>query len=341
MAHNNSSSSGNDRTVTDAAVTAINEALTMARDNGHSQADPIHLALALFNGDDSIGARVCLKTPSSGDANVDIQQIRRSLQKRILQKPSQSPAPLEATPSAAFSQLLQKATKAAKANGDSLVALDHLLLALYDDKETAAALQCSDSGGGLSKKQAETAVAELRGSRKVTSASAEENYEALEKYGIDLIQMAEDGKLDPVIGRDEEIRRLIQILSRRTKNNPVLVGQPGVGKTSIVEGLARRLVEGDVPETLKGVALRTLDMGALVAGAKYRGEFEERLRAVLDEVKRCEGRILLFVDELHLVLGRRKSRRRHGRRQLAQTHARPRGVANDWCHDFGGIPGTH
>jgi len=190
-----------------------------------------------------------------------------------------------------------------KANGDALVALDHLLACLYDEKELKQVLEES----GLTKKQARATLDELRGGRKVTSASAEEQYEALEKYGVDLVKQAEEGKLDPVIGRDEEIRRVVQILSRRTKNNPCLVGEPGTGKTAIVEGLARRIVEGDVPESLKGVSLRTLDMGALVAGAKYRGEFEERLRAVLDEVKNANGKMVLFVDEIHLVLGAGKS----------------------------------
>ena len=290
--------SGTERTVTDAAVKVINEAITIARDNGQSAAEPLHLAASLFKGDDSMGARVCLKC-----SNVDVNLVRRCLQKQLLKKPSQIPAPLEASPSSAFAQLLQRATKLSKANVDSLVALDHLLISLFDDRETSSAFK----EGGLFKNEAERAVLELRGGKKVTTASAEETYESLEKYGIDLIKMAEEGKLDPVIGRDEEIRRLIQILSRRTKNNPVLVGEPGVGKTSIVEGLARRLVEGDVPESLKGVALRTLDFGAMLAGAKYRGEFEERLRAVLDEVKRAQGKILLFVDELHVVLGAGKT----------------------------------
>jgi ATP-dependent Clp protease ATP-binding subunit ClpB len=147
------------------------------------------------------------------------------------------------------------------------------------------------------------ATEEIRGGRKVTSTSAEETYEALEKYGIDLVKAADEGKLDPTIGRDEEIRRIIQILCRRTKNNPCLVGEPGVGKTAVVEGLAKRILDGDVPLTLKDVALRTLDMGALVAGAKYRGEFEERLRAVLEECKKANGKIILFVDECHLILG--------------------------------------
>jgi ATP-dependent Clp protease ATP-binding subunit ClpB len=202
-----------------------------------------------------------------------------------------------------MSKLINSAHKTAKSQGDTLVALDHLFLALYENMEVKQIL----TEAGLTYNLASSIIKELRGGRKVTTVGAEETYEALNKYGVDMIQLAEDGKLDPVIGRDEEIRRLIQILSRRTKNNPVLVGSPGVGKTSCVEGLARRLVEGDVPETIKGCNLRTLDMGALVAGAKYRGEFEERLRAVLDEVKQAKGNLILFVDEVHLVLGAGKA----------------------------------
>ena len=289
----------NERTVTDATAKVLEQTLNLARDNGHSAADPLHLAVVLFTNDDSIGARVCTRIEGTVDANT----IRRNLQKALLKKPSQTPAPLQASPSGALSLLLQRASKASKANGDALVAVDHLFMALYDERDVKEILIEAD----LTKKKAQTAVDDLRGGRKVTTASAEETYEALEKYGIDLVAQAEEGKLDPVIGRDEEIRRLVQILSRRTKNNPVLVGEPGTGKTSIVEGLARRIVEGDVPETIKGVRLRTLDMGALIAGAKYQGEFEERLRAVLDEVKKAEGKIILFVDEIHVVLGAGKS----------------------------------
>lgn len=288
-----------ERTVTDATAKAIEQTLNLARDNGHSQAEPLHLAVILFQTDDSIGARVCTRVEGSLDINI----VRRNLQKLLLQRPVQTPAPLEANPSNALSQLLHRATKMAKANGDALVALDHLLACLYDEKNIKQVLEES----GLTKKIARTTLDDLRGGRKVTSASAEEQYEALEKYGVDLVKQAEEGKLDPVIGRDEEIRRVVQILSRRTKNNPCLVGEPGTGKTAIVEGLARRIVEGDVPESLKGVSLRTLDMGALVAGAKYRGEFEERLRAVLDEVKNANGKMVLFVDEIHLVLGAGKA----------------------------------
>jgi ATP-dependent Clp protease ATP-binding subunit ClpB len=287
-----------ERTLTDATAKVIEETLRLARDNGHSTADPIHLALVLFTGDESIGSRLCTKVEEA-----DVSTARRSLQKLVLKKPSQSPAPLEAGLSNALSRLLQAASKAAKANGDALVALDHLLMALFDDKEVKGPLEEAK----LNKKVVAKVLEEMRGGRKVTSASAEATYEALEKYGVDLVKQAEEGKLDPVIGRDEEIRRLVQILSRRTKNNPVLVGSPGTGKTAVVEGLARRILNGDVPETLKGVALRTLDMGALIAGAKYRGEFEERLRAVLEEVKNAHGKIVLFVDEIHLVLGAGKA----------------------------------
>ncbi|CAJ1931748.1 unnamed protein product [Cylindrotheca closterium] len=283
---------------TDATSKALQQSITIALENGHALVEPIHLAMTLFQGDESIGSRVTARADK-----VAINSIRRELQKIVLKKPSQTPAPLQASLSGSLSQLIQRATKQAKGDGDALVALDHLLLCLYDEKEIEGVLSAS----GLPKRTARVAVEELRGGRKVTSASAEESYEALEKYGIDLVKEAEEGRLDPVVGRDEEIRRLVQILSRRTKNNPCLVGEPGTGKTAVVEGLARRILDGDVPESLKGVRLRTLDMGSLVAGAKYRGEFEERLRAVLDEVKSANGKMVLFVDEIHLVLGAGKT----------------------------------
>lgn len=201
-----------DRTVTDATGKAVERALTIAKDNGQSQADALHMAVALFENDDSIGARVCLRTENGPE----VTTIRRELQKVLLKKPSQQPAPMESSPSTSFQKMIQRASKSAKANGDSLIALDHLLMALYEDSEVKDIL----TNAGLTKKIAQKTVDELRGGKKVTSASAEEQYEALEKYGIDLIKEAEKGKLDPVIGRDEEIRRLIQILSRRTKNNP-------------------------------------------------------------------------------------------------------------------------
>ena len=299
--------------MTDATRKTLQEVLTLARDNGHSQADPLHLAVLMFADDDSIGARLCIRADHHNGSSkvddlqsnpIDVHSIRRSLQRLLLKKPSQSPAPTEASFSSSMAQLIQRAGNYAKANGDALIALDHLFTALYDsDREVNNEL----TNAGLSKKLALKTLEGIRGGRKVTSASAEESYEALEKYGVDLVKAAADGKLDPMIGRDEEVRRLIQILCRRTKNNPCLIGAPGTGKTAIVEGLAQRILEGDIPETLKGCALRTLDMGQLVAGAKYRGEFEERLKAVLEECKAAEGRIILFVDEVHLVLGAGKS----------------------------------
>ena len=297
--------------MTDASAKAIEQALAIARDNGHAVADPIHLASALFADDDGIGSRVVSKVDASaemkggggGGEMVDVRQVRQAIQRVILKKPTQSPPPHEASIGSGLQKVIQKASASSKANGDTLVALDHLVVAVYDDKQVRDALESA----GLTKKLASKATDEIRGGRKVTSTSAEDNYEALEKYGIDLVKAADEGKLDPVIGRDEEIRRIIQILCRRTKNNPCLVGEPGVGKTAVVEGLAKRILDGDVPLTLKDVALRTLDMGALVAGAKYRGEFEERLRAVLDECKKAEGKIILFVDECHLILGAGKS----------------------------------
>lgn len=290
-----------ERSMTDATANAINETLSLAKDNGHSQADPLHLAAVLFAKEDGMGARVVARATAANP--IDLNTIRRGLQRLLLKKPSQTPAPLEAGLSSSLQQLIQRATQAAKSNGDALLSLDHLLIGLYDDRPVKDELV----GAGLTKKIATKSIEDIRGGKKITTAGAEDHFEALEKYGIDLVKAAEDGKLDPVIGRDEEIRRTIQILCRRTKNNPCLVGEPGVGKTAIVEGLARRILEGDVPETLQGVALRTLDMGALVAGAKYRGEFEERLRAVLEECKAAEGRIVLFVDEVHLVLGAGKT----------------------------------
>ena len=209
----------NDRTLTDATSKTLQECLTLARDNGHALADPLHLAVVLFDKDDSIGAILCCRADgpsasaaSSSSTPIDVHTIRRSLQRLLLKKPSQSPAPTEANFSSAMSQLLTRAGNAAKSNNDALIALAHIFIAIYDsDKDVKAEL----TNGWLPKKLAMKTLEDMRGERKVTSASAEESYEALEKYGIDLVKAAEEGKLDPVIGRDEEIRRVIQILCRR------------------------------------------------------------------------------------------------------------------------------
>ena len=193
-------------------------------------------------------------------------------------------------------EVLQKAVEFSKSLGDEYVSLEAIILALLNVKSTVSTIL---KDAGVTDKELRAAISELRQGQNVTSQSSEDTYQSLSKYAINLIEAARNGKLDPVIGRDEEIRRVLQILSRRTKNNPVLIGEPGTGKTAIVEGLAQRILRGDVPENLKNKQLFSLDMGALVAGAKYKGEFEERLKSVINEVTKSDGNIILFIDEIH------------------------------------------
>lgn len=286
--------------LTDAAAETIQKALEEAKTIGHALAEPAHLAIALLESD--FGKSLSRRAELSVEEQ---RALTRSMHELATTKyPAQSPPPLSSSPSNATQRLVERASAAAKKQGDSLVAQDHLFLALYGQREVAQAFE----NHNLVQRKAEKAAKDLRAGRKIDSRSAEETYDALEKYGVDLVKLAAEGKIDPVIGRDDEVRRCVQILSRRTKNNPILVGPPGVGKTAVAEALALRIADYDVPEGMRGVGLRTLDMASLVAGAKYRGEFEERLKAVLQEVKEApEPGLLLFIDEIHLVLGAGKS----------------------------------
>ncbi|CAI5981145.1 unnamed protein product [Closterium sp. NIES-64] len=277
----------------------------LAESNGHPEITPAHLALTLLEDSDSIfrhavssaGVNNYSAGGGGGGGDDTAQSLQRAF-KRLLQKiPSQEPAPDEIHANHALVKALRKAQSLQKKAGDSHLAVDSLVLALIEDAQIAGAMK--EAGVNVTKVQAE--LAKTRGESKVQSASDDSNFQALKKYGRDLVEVA--AKLDPVIGRDDEIRRVVRILSRRTKNNPVLIGEPGVGKTAVVEGLAQRIARGDVPSNLQNVRLVALDMGALVAGAKYRGEFEERVKAVLKEVEDGEGRIILFIDEMHLILG--------------------------------------
>ncbi|TQS36159.1 hypothetical protein Golomagni_03396 [Golovinomyces magnicellulatus] len=300
---------------TDRATKALSDAMNIAETNAHPQLLPLHLASSLFDPPADVSSDSASTssnkngTPSQSlfrqvveRAHGDPQAFQRALNKAIVRLPSQTPPPVEISMSPQFTKVLRKSHELQKTQKDSFIAVDHLIIALIEDPMVQQALK---DGNIISNKVIEDAIQKIRGAKRVDSKTAdtEEEFENLKKFTIDMTAMAREGKIDPVIGRDGEIRRVVRILSRRTKNNPVLIGEPGVGKTTVVEGLAQRIVNNDVPDNLAACKLLSLDVGSLVAGSKYRGEFEERIKGLLKEIEETKEFIVLFVDEMHLLMG--------------------------------------
>eukprot|EP00747_Dinoflagellata_sp_TGD_P114707 gnl/TRDRNA2_/TRDRNA2_171990_c2_seq1.p1 gnl/TRDRNA2_/TRDRNA2_171990_c2~~gnl/TRDRNA2_/TRDRNA2_171990_c2_seq1.p1 ORF type:complete len:967 (+),score=198.93 gnl/TRDRNA2_/TRDRNA2_171990_c2_seq1:52-2901(+) len=283
--------------ITELTAKTIQAAMELGRSRGNFQLDPLHVLQVMLQDKSSLGSQILSRVPG------DLSELQRLADEQLANMPKQSPAPEQLPPNKDMLTALREAEDMRKNNGDTHLSLSDLFLAICKQKSIRRML--SDASFTFSK--VEEVAKEMRASRKVVSETGDSNFDALTKFGRDLVSEAESGKLDPVIGRDDEIRRVVQILARRTKNNPILVGEPGVGKTAVAEGLAQRIVVGDVPEELKSCRVVALDIGALVSGAKYRGEFEERLKSVLEEVAGANGRIILFIDEAHLLIGAGKT----------------------------------
>ncbi|MDE6417867.1 MAG: ATP-dependent Clp protease ATP-binding subunit, partial [Duncaniella sp.] len=272
---------------------AIQKAVEIARGAGNQAIEPVHLLKGVMTEGESLINFIYSKVGASPAT------LMRQVDEKIAAEPRVQGGS-DPYLSRTSNDVLQKALDIAQKQGDEYVTLEAILLAIFTVNSPASTIL---KDAGLSQRELEAAVAELRKGKKATDQSAEDTYQALSKYAINLNERAREGKLDPVIGRDDEIRRVLQILSRRTKNNPMLIGEPGTGKTAIAEGLAQRIVRGDVPENLRTKQIYSLDMGALVAGAKYKGEFEERLKAIVNEVTSADGEIILFIDEIHTLVG--------------------------------------
>ena len=279
---------------TQKSMSAISEAHNFAIRYKHSEIKTEHLLLALINQMDGLIPNILQKM------GINPTELTKKLEAKLNSMPKIEGGVGEVRPNAEVNRIIVGAEDYAKKMGDSYISTEHLFLAAFDNNSFL-------KENGVNKKQFENVLNEVRGGRKIMTDNPESTYEALDKFGKDLVELARKGKLDPIIGRDQEIRRAIQILSRRNKNNPILIGEPGVGKTAIAEGIAQRILKGDVPENLKDKTIFSLDLGALVAGAKYRGEFEERLKAVLEEIENSEGRIILFIDEVHNIVGAGKT----------------------------------
>lgn len=279
---------------TQKSMSAISEAHNFAIRYKHSEIKTEHLLLALINQMDGLIPNILQKM------GINPTELTKKLEAKLNSMPKIEGGVGEVRPNAEVNRIIVGAEDYAKKMGDSYISTEHLFLAAFDNNSFL-------KENSVNKKQFENVLNEVRGGRKIMTDNPESTYEALDKFGKDLVELARKGKLDPIIGRDQEIRRAIQILSRRNKNNPILIGEPGVGKTAIAEGIAQRILKGDVPENLKDKTIFSLDLGALVAGAKYRGEFEERLKAVLEEIENSEGRIILFIDEVHNIVGAGKT----------------------------------